>query len=99
MSNRYRGSCIYAAYQISVHLVKQFQRRRMKKLTHQKQELPTTAMFLTDWDKMSKFYTCCLPGLFHLGKRFLKRRFFLEIDRSETRIACGGNIYKWIGMI
>jgi hypothetical protein len=27
----------------------------------------------------------------------LEETFFLEIDRSETRIACGGNIYKRIG--
>jgi hypothetical protein len=34
----------------------------------------------------------------HLGKRFQRRRFFLEINQSETRMACGGrnlvgNIY------
>jgi hypothetical protein len=32
----------------------------------------------------------------HLAKRFQRRRF-LEIDQSETRIACGGHICKWIG--
>jgi hypothetical protein len=31
----------------------------------------------------------------HLAKRFQRRRF-LEIDQSETRIACGGHICKWI---
>jgi hypothetical protein len=45
MSNLYRGSHIYASYQVLVHLAKRFQRRR-----------------------------------------------FLEIDQSETRIACGGHI-------
>jgi hypothetical protein len=44
MSNPYRGPSIDASYQVSVHLAKQFQRRR-----------------------------------------------FLEIDQSETRIACGGH--------
>jgi hypothetical protein len=29
----------------------------------------------------------------HLAKWFQRRRF-LEIDQSETRIACGGNICK-----
>jgi hypothetical protein len=43
MSNLYRGPSIDASYQVLVHLVKWFQRRR-----------------------------------------------FLEIDQSETRIACGG---------
>jgi hypothetical protein len=28
---------------------------------------------------------------FHLAKR-LQRRRFLEIDQSETRIACGGHV-------
>jgi len=50
MSNSYRGPSIDASYQVSVHLAKQFQRRR-----------------------------------------------FLEIDQSETRIACGGHVCKWIG--
>jgi hypothetical protein len=29
--------------------------------------------------------------LVHLAKRFQRRRF-LEIDQSETRIACGGHV-------
>jgi hypothetical protein len=33
----------------------------------------------------------------HLAKRFQRRRF-LEINHSETRIACGGHVCKWIGM-
>jgi hypothetical protein len=46
----YRGTSIDASYQVSVHLAKQFQRRR-----------------------------------------------FLDIDQSETRIACGGHVCQWIG--
>jgi hypothetical protein len=30
--------------------------------------------------------------LIHLAKWFQRRRFFLEINQSETRIACGGHI-------
>jgi hypothetical protein len=59
MSNLCRGHAIDASYQVSVHLVKQFQRRRfkkiiwsssfrgedLKKLANQKQELPVAAMF------------------------------------------------------
>ena len=41
MSNRYRGPPIDASYKVSVHLVKQFQRRRFLK-----QELPVVAMFV-----------------------------------------------------
>jgi hypothetical protein len=32
----------------------------------------------------------------HLAKLF-QRRKFLEINQSETRIACGGHVCKWIG--
>jgi hypothetical protein len=31
----------------------------------------------------------------YLAKQFQRR--FLEIDQSETRIACGGHVCKWIG--
>jgi hypothetical protein len=31
----------------------------------------------------------------HLAKRFLRRRF-LKIGQSETKIACGGHVCKWI---
>jgi hypothetical protein len=31
-----------------------------------------------------------------LAKQF-QRRSFLEINQSETRIACGGHVYSWIG--
>ena len=32
----------------------------------------------------------------HLAKKF-QRRIFLEINQSETRIACGGHVYLQIG--
>jgi hypothetical protein len=50
MSSLYRGHAIDAFYKVSVHLAKQFQRRR-----------------------------------------------FLKIGQSETRIAYGGHVCKWIG--
>jgi hypothetical protein len=28
----------------------------------------------------------------HLAKRLQRRRFFLEINQSETRMACGGHV-------
>ena len=30
--------------------------------------------------------------LVHLSKRFQCRRFFLEINQSETRLSCGGHV-------
>jgi hypothetical protein len=47
MSNLYREPSIDASYQVSVHLVKRFQRIRFKKKSaNQKQELPVAAMFI-----------------------------------------------------
>jgi hypothetical protein len=46
MSNLYRGPSKDASYQVSVHLVKQFERRRFfYKSTNLKQELSVVAMF------------------------------------------------------
>jgi hypothetical protein len=54
-----------------------------------------------DRDKMSNLYRepsmdASYQVSVHLAKRFQRRRF-LEIDQSETRIACGGHVYIWIG--
>jgi hypothetical protein len=46
MSNLYREPAIDASYQVSVHLAKRFQRRRLKKSANQNQELPMAAMFV-----------------------------------------------------
>jgi hypothetical protein len=47
MSIPYRGPSIDDSYQVSVHLAKQFQRKKIKKKSaNQKQELPVVAMFV-----------------------------------------------------
>jgi hypothetical protein len=51
---------------------------------------------LTDQDEMSKIYrgpsiNASYQVLVYLVKWFQRRRF-LEIDQSETRIACGGHV-------
>jgi hypothetical protein len=51
---------------------------------------------LTDWDEMSNLYKGPAIGAsyqvsVHFSKWFQRRRF-LEIDQSETRIACGGQV-------
>jgi hypothetical protein len=46
MSNLYRGPSKDAAHQVSIHLAKQFQRRRyFRNQLMEKQELPVVAMF------------------------------------------------------
>jgi hypothetical protein len=51
---------------------------------------------LTDWDEISNLYRgpsidASYQVLVQLAKQFKERRF-LEIDQSETRIACGQNL-------
>jgi hypothetical protein len=97
MSNLNRGPSIDASYQVSVHLAKWFQRRRIKNINKNRLWWPC---LLTDRDKMSNLYRG--PSIDvsyqvsdHLAKRFQRRRF-LEIDQSERRIACGGHFCQWI---
>ena len=54
-----------------------------------------------DKDEMSNLYRgssidVAYQDSVHLAEGFQRRRF-LEIDQSETRIACGGHVCKWIG--
>ena len=52
---------------------------------------------LTNRDEMSNLYRRPSIHVFyqisvHLGKRFQRRRFFLEINQSEKRMACGSHV-------
>jgi hypothetical protein len=90
----YRGPTIDASYQVSVHLVKWFQRRRNGPIRNK--NCLWGPCLLTDRDEMSNLYRgpsidASYQVLVHLVKRFQRRRF-LEIGQSETRIACGGHI-------
>ena len=56
---------------------------------------------LMDRDRMSNLYRgppidASYQVSVHLAKRFQRRRF-KKIGQSETRIACGGHVCKWIG--
>jgi len=56
---------------------------------------------LTDWDEISNLYRgpsihASYQVSVHLAQQF-QRRTFLEIDQSETRIACGGLVCEQIG--
>jgi hypothetical protein len=53
---------------------------------------------LTDRDEMINLYRgpskdASYQILIHLAKQFQRRRFFLEINQSETRIAYGGHVW------
>jgi hypothetical protein len=96
MSNLYRGPSIDVSYQVSVHLVKQFQRRRIKKnLPIRNKNRMWRPCLLTDRDNMSNLYRgpsidASYQVSVHMAKWFQKR--FLEIEQSETRLACVGHI-------
>ena len=52
-------------------------------------------MFVANWDEMSNIYRgpsidASYQVSVHLANGFQRRRF-LEIDQSETRMACGGH--------
>ena len=57
MSKIYRGPSIDASYQVSVHLAKQFQRRRFKKnWPIRNKNCLWRPCLLMDWDEMSNLY-------------------------------------------
>ena len=72
-----------------------FRGEESKKSTNQKQESPVGAMFVNGSGRMINLDRGPSIDAFyqvsdHLAKRFQRR--FLEIDQSETRIACGGHV-------
>jgi hypothetical protein len=46
MSNLYRGPYINASYQVSIHLVKRFQRRRFLEIGQSETRIALAAMFV-----------------------------------------------------
>jgi hypothetical protein len=97
MSSLYRGPAIDASYQVSVHLAKQFQRRRFfRNRPIRNKNCLWWPCLLTDRDGMSNLYRgpsidASYQVSDHLDKRFQRRRF-LEIDQSETRIAYSSHV-------
>jgi hypothetical protein len=98
MSNLYRGPSIDATYQHSYHLAKWFQRNScFRNRPIRNKNCLWRPCLLTDQNGMSNSHRG--PSIdasyhvsVHLPKLFQSRRF-LEIDQSETRIACGSHVY------
>ena len=67
----------------------------LKKSANQKQELPMVAMSVNE-SELNQHFIETLPMMPPTKFRFIWpsgfREDFLEINQSETRIACGGNI-------
>ena len=87
-----------ASYQVSVHLARQFQRRRFFRYRPiRNKNCLWWPCLLTDWEEMSNRHRGhSIDASYHvsvnLAKWFQRRRFFL-IGQSETRIACGGHVW------
>ena len=86
-----------ASYQISVHLAKQFQRRRFLEIDQSETRIAYGGhVCLRDENEMSNPYRgpsidASYQVSVHLAKQFQRRRF-LEIDQSETKTACDGHV-------
>ena len=78
MSNLYRGHPIDASYQVSVRLAKWFQRRRFLKISNIGIEITAFRIQISIFKQV----------IFLLAEE----NIFLEINQSETRIACGGHV-------
>ena len=97
LNKLYTEPSIGASYQILVHLVTWFQRRRFfRNQPIRKKNCLRWPCLLMNREEMSTLYR--EPSIdvsyqvsIHLAKRFQRRRF-LEIGQSETRIACGGHV-------
>jgi hypothetical protein len=50
-------------------------------------------MVLTNEDGLATALHRCFPPSFGYLAKQLQRRRYLEIDQSETRMACGGQVY------
>ena len=82
LSNLHRGSAIDVSHQVSVHLAKQFQRRRyFRNQPIRNKNCLLRPCLLTDRDKMSNLYRgpsidASYQDSVHLAKWFQRRRFF-----------------------
>ena len=97
MSNRYKGPHKDASYHVSVHLVKRF-RDDFLKINQSETRIAcgghVCARIGTKWALFIKGLPWMLPTKFRsIWPSGFRGDDFLEIDQSETRIACGGHVY------
>ena len=98
ISNLHRGPAIDASTKFRIIWPNSFRGEEFFKSTNQKQESPVVAMFVigsgrNEQSLQRTFHRCMLPGFGAFGKAVAEEKiFFLEINRSETRIVCGGHV-------
>ena len=91
MCNIYRGPLIDASYQVSVHLARRFQRKRIfRNQPIRKYNCLWLPCLLTDRDKCAffqrTFHRCFLPSLVHLVKQFQRRIFFQKSTNHKQEL-------------
>ena len=97
MSNLYRGPSIDASYQVSYHLTKRFKRKRcFRNRPIRNKNCLWRPCLLTDQNGMNNSHRGpSIDASYHVSVHLVKMsqsRRFLEIEQSETRIACGGHV-------
>ena len=86
-----------ASYQVSVHLAEQFHEKKIfKNRPTRNKNCLWQPCLLTDRDEISSLYRgpsidASYQVSVQLAKQFQGRRF-LEIEKSEARIACSGHV-------
>ena len=88
MSNLYTGPSIDVQYQVSVHLVKRFQRRRFFKSANQKQQLPVVAMFVNGSGQNEQclqrtFHRCSIPSFGSFGHAVSEEKIFQKSTNQK----------------
>jgi hypothetical protein len=91
MSTLYRGPSIYAFYQVSVHLIMQFQRRRfLRNRPIRNKNCLWWPCLITDRDEMNKLYRgpyidASYQVSVHLAKGFQRRRLKCKMFTNGRR--------------
>jgi hypothetical protein len=92
---------IGASHQVSVHLAKQFQRKIFRNQPSRNKNCLWQPSLLTDRDEISNLYRRpSIDASYQVSVQLAMQcqgRRFLEINQSETRIACGTHVCKRIG--
>ena len=91
MSNLFRGPSIDASYQVSVHLSQRFQRRRLKKSSNQKQELPVAVMFVNESGQKEQslqrtFHRCFLPSFSSFDQAISEEHIFQKSTNQKQEL-------------
>jgi alpha-amylase/alpha-mannosidase (GH57 family) len=98
MSNLYRGPFIDASYQVLFHFFGQAvsEEKILKNRPIRNKNCLWWPCLLMDRDEMSTIYRGpSIDASYQISNQLALRfqwRIFLEIDQSETRIACGGHV-------